>query len=379
MTDRIAIKRLTASDCTLFEAVFRRIDAGNQKSINLNADILTGRLYPDLASIAARSDNEIAIAVTIHGPGAKGPHKVARKIVKGSTYKNWRLNGEFIPGPPDDPSRYDDLGPGDLAVMLFRGEAGPRSMDLIIVSRSDAADLAAHNALSDLFGNRSMIAVTSGQIRDVLDVNHVPDSHPARLATTDPAMDSALEDAAQGGLSGINRILRNRTGRTVSSNELAKAKAAAEIIGHDGEGLVNGHLIKLMATGRISTVNWVSSRNAVAPYDFELSYEEGERTLIDVKTTSGPFDNPIHLSLAEIIEAAGPTLYRIYRVYDLSEDGGKLRVSRGIGHLARNIKKIHEEHLPSGFRVDSFSVAASALEWGPEKIIARGGDDEDDL
>ena len=46
MADRIAIKRLTASDCTLFEAVFRSIDAGNQKSINLNADVLIDRLYP---------------------------------------------------------------------------------------------------------------------------------------------------------------------------------------------------------------------------------------------------------------------------------------------------------------------------------------------
>jgi len=40
----------------LFEAVYRKIDAGNQKSINLNADVLTGRLYPNLASMAAVSD-----------------------------------------------------------------------------------------------------------------------------------------------------------------------------------------------------------------------------------------------------------------------------------------------------------------------------------
>ena len=42
LADRIAIKKLTASDCTLFEAVFRKIGAGNQKTVltwdNFTAD-----------------------------------------------------------------------------------------------------------------------------------------------------------------------------------------------------------------------------------------------------------------------------------------------------------------------------------------------------
>ena len=84
MADRIAIKRLTASDCTLFEAVFRSIDAGNQKSIDLNADVLIDRLYPGLTAPGASSDSEIALPMTIYGPAGKPAHSITRKIIKNS-------------------------------------------------------------------------------------------------------------------------------------------------------------------------------------------------------------------------------------------------------------------------------------------------------
>jgi hypothetical protein len=159
MADRIAIKRMTASDCTLFEAVFRKIDAGNQKAINLNADVLTGELYPSLPSVAAATNHEIALSVSIYGPGFKGAHKLSRKIIKNATYKNWRLDGEFIFGPPGDESRYDDIQPGDLAVMAFKdaGGASPTGMDLILVSQADGFDVALHAALTRLFSAKSMI------------------------------------------------------------------------------------------------------------------------------------------------------------------------------------------------------------------------------
>jgi len=39
MTTRLALKRLTDSDLTIFETLFRKLAAGNQKAINLNADV----------------------------------------------------------------------------------------------------------------------------------------------------------------------------------------------------------------------------------------------------------------------------------------------------------------------------------------------------
>src|ERR1700722_16463596 len=153
MADRIAIKRLTASDCTLFEAVFRSIDAGNQKSINLNADVLIDQLYPGLTATGASSDNEIALPMAIYGPAGKAGYTITRKIIKNSTYKNWRLNGEFVRGPIDDPSRYDNVRPGDLAVMAFTGVTSPARLDMVLISHTDPADAALYASLNALFGN----------------------------------------------------------------------------------------------------------------------------------------------------------------------------------------------------------------------------------
>lgn len=47
---RIAVKTLTGSDLTLFEWHFRNKNAGNQKSINLNANIFIDELYPYLSN-----------------------------------------------------------------------------------------------------------------------------------------------------------------------------------------------------------------------------------------------------------------------------------------------------------------------------------------
>jgi hypothetical protein len=200
LADHIAVKRLSASDCTLFEAVFRKIGAGNQKSINLNADVLTGDLYPNLTTIAAATDNEIALAISIYGPYAKVAHKLSRKIIKNASYKNWRLNGEFIQGPPDDRSRYDNMQPGDLAVMAFKGVSAPSGMDLILVSKDDPADALLYAELSSMFGNKTMIAATPEQIGVAAASAGMPDSHPIRMAAADPEMEAALEDAVEDGI-----------------------------------------------------------------------------------------------------------------------------------------------------------------------------------
>ncbi|WP_445502541.1 hypothetical protein [Microvirga sp. G4-2] len=375
MAERIAIKKLTASDCTLFEAVFRKIGAGNQKSINLNADVLTGQLYPNLSTAAAASNNEIALAISLYGPSGKPAHKLSRKIIKNATYKNWRLNGEFIYGPPSDPTRYDDIVPGDFAIMVFKGDVTPTGMDLIIVAQGSPEDAALHTALAALFGNKSMIAVSSGDIAAAAATANAPDGHPIYVAAADPEMDAALEDAAQGGEAGTTKLLKNKKGKKVSPAEFAKSKAKTELTGQDGEGLVNAYLASLLASGKINSYTWASSENAISPFDFEIN-EAGTKTLIDAKATGGDFTNPIHLSLAEIVEAAGETPYRIYRVFDLSENGGKLRISDDIRPLAQTLKDTHEKHIPKGVRVDSFSIAISALTWGPELYVERPDGEE---
>jgi hypothetical protein len=376
VADRLAIKRLTASDCTLFEAVFRKIKAGNQKSINLNADVLTGQLYPNLATAAAATGNEVPVVLTLYGPGGKSGHKLSRKIIKNPSYKNWRLNGEFIMGPQGDPGRYDEIRPGDLALMAFKGETVPNGMELILVSEANPADAAVHAALTSLLGARSMSVATPEQVAAAATRAAAPETHPVYLAAADPALDAALEDAAQCGIRGIRTLLKNRGRRKVSASDLAKAKAKADLTGQEGEGLVDAYLARKVAAGELARVRWISAENAISPFDFETITPVKARTLIDVKATRGPFDNVVHLSLAEIIEASGEVPYRIYRVFELDEIGGKLRISKNIGPLARELKALHETHMPTGIRVDGFSVATSALQWGPEQYLEWPDDEE---
>jgi hypothetical protein len=374
MADHIAIKRLTASDCTLFDAVFRTIGAGNQKSINLNADVLIDRLFPSLSSPGTTTEIEIALPMVVYGPAGNGAHTVTRKIIKNPTYKNWRLNGETIPGPAGDASRYDNVKPGDLAVMVFKGEASPIGMDLILISQVEPADTMLHGALSSLFGNKSMIAVTPTQIAAAASAAAVQETHPILIAAADPEMEAALEDAAQGGVEGTGKLLKNKGSRKISKADLTKAKVKAELIGQDGEGLLNGYLAALRASGQLANYKWTAMENAIAPFDFEITEIGGQRTLIDAKATNGPFENAIHLSLAEVIEAAGAIPYRIYRLFELDEDGSKLRKSDDIGPLAQKLKLIHETHMPAGIRVDGFSVNTSALIWSATETIVRQED-----
>jgi len=371
VANRLAIKKLTASDCTLFEAVFRKINAGNQKSINLNADVLTGELYPSLDLVAAASEHGIPMHLSVYGPGAKGVHKLARKIIKNATYKNWRLNGEFILGPPEDPNRYDDIKPGDLAILVFKGEPVPSAIDLVILSQSNADDAPIHAALEPRLSRHSMISFSAGELATIASDLGIPEAHPVFIAATVPELEAALEDAAQGGLEGVRKLLKSKGKRKITGSDLAKAKEKADRVGREGEGLVNGYLMSLLDEGILSGVVWTSNDNAIAPYDFEITKKVDGKTLIDVKSTEGPFLNSLHISMAEIIEASECEDYRIYRVSDLNEDGGTLTISRNIVPLAKKIKKIHEDNFPNGIRVDSFSLSPSVIDWDTPIVLVR--------
>lgn len=373
MADRIAIKRLSASDCTLFEAVFRKIGAGNQKSINLNADVLISSLYPNLAAIAASTGNEVAVSITIYGPSGKGAHKVTRKIIKNATYKNWRLNGEFILGPWDDPTRYDAIGEHDLAIMNFKGIDAPSAMDIILVSRSDTSDAALYSSLAALFGNKSMIVIDAEKLS--IAAAAVPVTHPVYIIAADADADNALEDAALGGFEGAAKLRTSKSHRKITPEALANAKATAEAIGRAGEGLINGHLASLVSSSQLVGFTWVSSQNAVAPYDFSIVDHNNTTTFVDVKSTAGPFNNVVHLSLGEMICASGATPYRIYRVFELTENDGKLRVSTPINDIATGLMAIQESYMPIGVRVDGFSLAVTTMEWGETRVIERYDDE----
>ncbi|MDR0882954.1 MAG: DUF3883 domain-containing protein [Candidatus Adiutrix sp.] len=120
---------------------------------------------------------------------------------------------------------------------------------------------------------------------------------------------------------------------------------------------------------KINAYEWTSRQNAVAPYDFELTASSGEQVLLDVKSTSGDFLAPLHISMAEILPMADvDKRYDLYRVYSLTERGGKLRVAEDMRKFAISLLDIMAI-LPNGLRVDGISVDPAQLPFGNEQEL----------
>lgn len=375
MPDRIALKRLTASDLTFFETLFRTINAGNQKSINLNADAFIDQLYPSLPGLVPTVGDVIPIALTILGPAAAPAHQISRAITKRDAYKNWRLNGEFVRDPEGEPGRFDILSPGDLAVMDFSGDPGPQKLTLLLIAAGSSADAPLHAALAPLIpgGRRTMIQITRAQIATAAAT--VPASHSAWAIAADPEFEAALEDAAQGGVKGTETLAKKTT-KTVSAATLAAAKAAAEKNGREGEALAWVHLTRMKDDGAWSSIEWSSRTNAVSPFDFRAFDAAGNPVLIDAKSTTGEFGRVMHMSAAELAAAADGGRYDLWRVYAIDPDSARLRIAEGIGSTAKSI--LDALSLPAGVTLDSVSIEPASLSWGEEIVIERPDDPPDD-
>jgi hypothetical protein len=68
---QFAVKKLTRLDLTFFEHQFRRQNAGNQKSINLNADVFVDLIFPYARTIAAGQPHPFPVKLQIYGPGLR--------------------------------------------------------------------------------------------------------------------------------------------------------------------------------------------------------------------------------------------------------------------------------------------------------------------
>ncbi|MCH8267446.1 MAG: hypothetical protein IH846_08010, partial [Acidobacteria bacterium] len=108
-----------------------------------------------------------------------------------------------------------------------------------------------------------------------------------------------------------------RATRKVSQEELQRQRRMQEEVGRNGEELVCQHLFRLKAEGSIRDFTWTSDSNAIAPYDFLVVLHDGQEIVIDVKSISGEFERPIHISSAELKEMTGRPRYDLYRVLAL--------------------------------------------------------------
>jgi hypothetical protein len=358
---KIAVKRLTKSDLTLFAWHYREMNSGNQKSINLNANVFIDVLYPDLPNISAqRGKTSFLVDLGIYGPGTATKHSLARKIVKGAAYKNWRLNGEFISNPFDMPERYNCLREGDYAILIFSGEPVPDELKLVLVSGHIAEDQTFHAHISKAMNGESMRGFSAAQIEDLVSVSGVDSAHAARLMD----IDGAFEDACQGGMSGVNALQRWSSKRKISKDDLRKARDKADALGSMGEEFVDYFLGHQQASGKIGSYRWASSENAIEAYDFVVEDE----IYIDVKATSGSFEQKIHVSINELLHMRDLGRYKIYRVYEMDGKIAKLRVSEELKDFSTTVLG-QIDPVVEGVRVDNVSVAPQVLEFGEEITI----------
>lgn len=373
MPRKLALKRLTASDLTLFKWHFQNHPAGKQKAFNLDTGILTGRLYPQLGEPALVPQPRYPLDLYLCGPGLAPANNLQRKILK--QQKNWRLNGELIDNPVESPELYNVLAPGDFALFEFSGEVTPTTANVVLISGELPADAGIHAELAYRFPDGSMWVLEERLVQEVLAAAMPPAGHPLY----DWAETSLLEDAALGGAMGAEAINARRGGRGISPEDFMRSRRNAEATGVAGEEFLNAWLEEEQRVGRVRTFEWTASVNAVAPYDFLVMAPSGEVRMVDAKSTVGGFGNPIHLSLAELMVAVhGPEPYDICRLYDVGGVGAKMRVARNIGPSLRDTLTALNA-LPKGVTADGVSIRPECLDFLMEEIILVASSDEESV
>lgn len=373
MPDQLAIKRLTASDLTFFEWHFRNRNAGNQKAINLNANVFIDAMFPGLPALAEQVGGRFGVDLYLYGPGlGTSEQNLQRKIIKIGTYKNWRLNGEYIPAPIGEENRYNVLVPGDLAVIEFSGDARPESARIVFVSKTLPEDVELWRILEA--GDYKMATLELARLQAAVDACKTPPEHPIRVLLSR----EELREAAQGGEALLSAAARRGPVRTITREELQQARRSAEAIGEEGEALVNVWLEAEQRGTRIRAFSWVAQSNAAAPYDFSITTTTGMEEHVDVKTTSGEFERAFHLSSGELLHAAGSEIpYRIYRVARVRTSEPEFAASAPINSLCRELVDLCAR-FPEGIRPDGLVIEPSALSFGERAQLASAAALDDD-
>ena len=362
MSQKLAIKRLTTSDLTLFEWHYRHTPAVRQKAINLNANVFVDQLYPGLNDPSA--EKRFPVDLFIFGPGLEDAINLQRKILKPAGAKNWRLNGELV-NDLNNSSRFNLLAAGDFAILDFNEGMSPKTLTLVLVAAAINEDEVIHRSFDQVLGSNGMLALSSSQLEQLINTANPVPEHPIYGLTLDvTALNADLEDVALGGNQGKEKLMRRAASRTMSRATLLKAKESADSIGLRGEQFVNDYLTTLKNEGTIRDFEWTSTSNAISPYDFWVSHDGTTRILVDVKSTQGEFERILHISLSELQQmSAGTERYDIYRVFGLEESTAQLRIAENVGNFARQVLAVLHD-LPQGIAADSISVSPTLLSFG---------------
>lgn len=128
------------------------------------------------------------------------------------------------------------------------------------------------------------------------------------------------------------------------------------------------YLDRLKAEGQIRNFHWIASKNAVAPYDFEVTLADGSEIRVEAKSTSGSFSRRFHISSNELLAMATSDVRSdLYRLYEVTDEGAKLRTATGVDGFARSLIPLLED-FPSGISVDALSVDPGLLNFSSRII-----------
>jgi hypothetical protein len=354
---RVAIKQLTASDLSFFAQHLRR---SKQKAVNLNSDVFVDVFYPGLRG---RYDEFPIKPFSIIGPGGKPPYLLTRKALRTPGSKNWRLDGEIVHDPPDEPGRFDHLQEDDLGILAFEGVNQPEVATFVLVSATE--DAALHAALSrtvTFAGKQSMVIVSQSQLDQVLAETRTSyrDHHPVETLLLPDSVEEAIFGSAD-----TQRRVAQTDGRgvAVSQDVMRQQLRAAEQVGQLGEEIYNQWL---ESTGHgEDDYEWVARTHARATHDFDIRRPRWQgasgAVFVDVKATRGALESPIHMSMAEIRWAAMHANHRIARVHGLGSDTASLTMLTGIHELAQTIMATAVPALPPGVSADGFEIDTTKL------------------
>ena len=378
MKDKLALKRLTASDLTFFEWHFRNRNAGNQKAINLNADVFKERFYPLLNSFFRNRQNKIGIDLWVSGPAATEPMNLQRKIIKGRTYKNWRLDGELIYNPKEQPERFNILEAGDIALFAFDGEPELDTVTLVLVAHEAEADKTLFDKLDGVLLGQRMMAISADRLRVLCEENPpVSDIHPVwRLMSDADIAEAGFVEVGLELAPAMERLVKSPRPMALSRDEFREIKERGEEIGRVGEELVDFYLSSRGQEGEISEHEWVSDKNAISPYDFLIRYK-GKWGNLEVKSTTRNFGREYSLSRGELQEmASGDEFYRIARVYEITAEGAKMRISGDMCEFGKAIVE-GSRNLPPGVKLDKAAITPDESMFSGEIVLSVPDSDEE--
>lgn len=346
---KLAIKLLTQSDRSFFKVHLR---FSKQKAINLNRDVFIDRLYPGLQGVYTT----IGFPLSVVGPGGRAAHRLMRKVLRSEGGKNWRLNGEFIHDPDDEPGRYDLLQDDDFAIMAFDGTERPEALTLVLVSAVEDALL--HEAISalGLSGRDSMREVSETLIAELR--SKTADSYFADHPLDALAIRDTVEEVLFGaGGSVAAGVPPSGLSIPMTPEELRRQLLTAGETGQRGEALFADWLT---STGHEEgDFEWVALKYARSAFDFEVKaarwISDAPRVFVDVKTSRGAFDSPIHMSIAQIRFAVATPAYRIARIHDFGGATPKVTLLNGVDVVASSVLK-ELGNMPEGVVVESLQL-----------------------